>query len=244
MIRFFTCLLVLVAGLAAAPDASSSRSLRLVYAQAPEDAPEKIFLVAGSVIKEVSLPRMSLSPQRLDLPAGPVRVFAATKAPTRDNPLPSDAPFADIPETMGNALVVLLPNGSSGPLAFQMLPVEFSRSAVPEGAVMWFNLTERTLFAKLGSAQGVVAPRRSAVVMPSGKTGETYQAMVDLSPEPGETETEPFLRALWQKKAQRSTLMFVVVDPARKYPRLLSIPAVQEDEPESPKDKKRGTKKP
>lgn len=244
MIRYFSCWLMLVAGLAAAPEASSSRSLRLVYAQPPEDAPEKLFLVAGSVIKEIALPRMSVSSQRLDLPAGPIRVFAAMKAPTRDNPLPADAPFADIPETMANPLVVLLSNGKGGPLAFQMLPVEFSRTAVPEGAVMWFNLTERILYVKLGSAQGTIAPRRSGVVMPSGKPGETYQAMVDLSPEPGETETQPFLRALWQKKVQRCTLMFVVVDPARKYPRLLSIPAVRDEEPESPKDKKRNPKKP
>ena len=244
MIRYFTCLLVLVAGLAAAPEASSSRSLRLVYVQAPEDAPEKIFLVAGSVIKEIALPRMSLSPQRLDLPAGPVRVFAATKAPTRDNPLPADAPFVDIPETMSSVLVVLLPDGKSGPLGFQMLPVEFSRSAVPEGAVMWFNLTERTLFAKLGSAQGVIAPRRSGVVMPSGKPGDSYVVMVDLSTDAGSAETVPLMRTRWSKQLRRRDLQFVINDATRIFPRVVCIPEVMEDEPESPKGKKRDPKKP
>ncbi|MEO0040269.1 MAG: hypothetical protein RIS38_1217 [Verrucomicrobiota bacterium] len=244
MIRYFSCLLVLVAGLAAAPEASSPRALRLVYVQAPENAPEKVFLVAGKVTKEIDLPRLSVSTSRLDLPAGPVRVFAATQAPTRDNPLPSDAPFVDIPETLGSVLVVLLPNGKSGPLGFQMLPVEFSQKAVPEGAVMWFNLSDRTIFAKHGSSQAAVAPRRSGTVVPSGKSGDSYQVMVDLAPEAGESETVPFLRARWTKEARRRDLLFVVADTDRRFPRIICVPELMEPEPEQPKEPKRGTKKP
>lgn len=244
MIRYFSCWLVLVAGLAAAPEASAPRPLRLVHVQAPEDAPEKVFLVAGKVVKEIDLPRLSVSTSRLDLPPGPVRVFAATKAPTRDNPLPSDAPFVDIPETMAGVLVVLLPNGKGGPLGFQMLPVEFSQQAVPEGAVMWFNLCDRPLYAKLGSAQAAVAPRRSGMVMPSGKIGDRYEVMVDLAPEAGESETVPFLRARWTKEARRRDLLFVVADSDRRFPRIICVPELMEPEPEQPKEPKRGAKKP
>ena len=247
MIRHFSCLLVLVASLAAAPGASSPRSLRMVYVQAPDDAPEKIVLLVGSDTKasrEMDLPRMSVSTNRWVIPAGLVRVFAATKAPTRDDPLPANAPFVDIPEAMQAPLLVLLPSGGTGPLAFRMLPVDFSDDAAPDSSVVWFNLTERTVFARLGSAQVVVAPRRSGTVVPSGKVGDNYPVMVDLSPDEGEAETVPFLRARWAKDAGRRDLLFVFNDVGRKFPRMVCVPALKEPEAKEPKEKKRDPKKP
>jgi len=247
MIRYFSCLLALAASLAAAPGASSPRSLRMVYVQAPEDAPEKVFLLVGNDAKatrEIDLPRMSLSTSRCEIPAGLVRVVAATKVPTRDDPLPANAPFVDIPETMRDPLLVLLPSGGTGPLAFRMLPVEFSDEAAPDSSVIWFNLSERTLFAKLGTAQVSVAPRRSGTVLPSGKVGDNYPVMVDLSPDEGEAETVPFLRARWAKDAGRRDLLFVFNDVGRKYPRLVCVPALKEPEAKEPKEKKRDPKKP
>jgi hypothetical protein len=247
MIRYFSCLLALATGLVAAPAASSPRALRMVYVQAPENAPEKIYLLVGNdakAVREMDLPRMSVSTNRCEIPAGVVRVSAAMKKPTRDDPLPANAPFVDIPESMQAPLLVLLPSGDTGPLAFRMLPVEFSADVVPDSSVVWFNLTERTVYAKLGSAQVVVAPRRSGTVVPSGKVGDNYPVMVDLSPDDGEADTVPFLRARWAKDADRRDLIFVVNDVGRKYPRLVCVPALKEPEPESPKEKKRGTKKP
>jgi hypothetical protein len=247
MIRHFSCLLVLVASLSAAPGASSPRSLRMVYVQAPDDAPEKIVLLVGADTKasrEMDLPRMSVSTNRCEIPAGLVRVFAATKAPTRDDPLPANAPFVDIPEAMQAPLLVLLPSDGTGPLAFRMLPVDFSDDAAPDSSVVWFNLTERTVFARLGSAQVVVAPRRSGTVVPSGKVGDNYPVMVDLSPDEGEAETVPFLRARWAKDAGRRDLLFVFNDVGRKYPRLVCVPALKEPEAKEPNDKKRDPKKP
>lgn len=89
-----------------------------------------------------------------------MRVYATTKEPTKAEPLPADAPFVDIPDGMNAPLVVLLPTGEAGPLAFRMLPVEFSRTKAPEGAVLWFNLSGRTIFSKLGTAQAVITPAR------------------------------------------------------------------------------------
>lgn len=100
MIRPFVFLLTCLAAVVSAQEGSSARSLRLLYVQAPDDAPASVFLVVGKEIKEVDLPRLSISTKRLALPAGIVRVYAATKAPTKDEPLPADAPFVDIPDGM------------------------------------------------------------------------------------------------------------------------------------------------
>jgi len=224
-------LAVFLAAFAVAQEASSARSLRLLYVQAPDDAPESVVLVVGKEAKDLDLPRLSVSTKRLALPAGPVRVFAATKVPTKAEPLPADAPFVDIPEGMDAPLVVLLPSGATGPLAFRMLPVEFARSKAPEGAVLWFNLSARTVFAKLGTAQAAVAPRQTAVMVPPGKPGDVYHVLVDVSPDQGETENVPLMRSSWVKEAGQRHLLFVVPDPSRKVPRIVAVPERMEPEP-------------
>ncbi len=244
MIRPFAFLLACLAASVSAQDASSTRSVRLLYVQAPDDAPASVFLVAGKEAKEIDLPRLSLSTKRLALPAGLVRVYAATKAPTKAEPLPADAPFVDIPEAMNDPLVVLLPSGGTGPLAFQMLPVEFSRTKAPEGAVLWFNLSARTVFAKLGAAQATVAPRQSVVQSPPGRNGDVYHVLIDVSPEPGETDNVPLMRSSWVKEPGQRHLLFVVPDPSRKVPRIVAVPDRLEPlpEPEAAKATKGGVK--
>ena len=163
MIRPFIFLLTGWLVVASAQDSTTTRSLRLLYLQAPEDAPAYVFLVVGKGGKEIDLPRLSISTNRLALPAGVIRVYVATKAPSKDNPLPPDAPFTDIPAGMNDPLVVLLPTGGAGPLAFRMLPVEFARTKAPEGAIVWLNLSTRAITSQLGSSRAVVAPPRRSI---------------------------------------------------------------------------------
>lgn len=242
MIRLLLLLTILLTPLAYAQETSGGRSLRLLYVQAPDEAPASVFLVVGKEVKEIDLPRLSISSKRLTVPAGPARVYAATKAPTKAEPLPADAPFVDIPETMADVLVVLLPTGDPGVLSFRMLPVEFSRGKAPEGAVLWFNLSTRTIFAKLGAVQAAVAPRQTAIMVPPGKPGDIYHVLVDVSPEAGETESVPLMRSSWVKEPGQRHLLFVVPNPERKVPRIIAVPERMEPEPEPAKDAKGGAK--
>jgi hypothetical protein len=226
--------LLLAAALVGAADGatSSSRSCRLLYIQAPYDAPQKVVLVVGKEATEVDLPRLSISSVRAKLPSGVVRVYAATKAPTKAEPLPENSPFVDIPEAMSDALIVLLPTGQPGPLSFIMLPVEFHKSRAPEGAVIWFNLSDRVIYAKLGNANVTVNPKGSALSMPTVGLDEPYVVYVDASPVPPETETVPVVRGSWVKESRVRNLLFVVPDPSRTVPRIMSIPDRLDPEPD------------
>jgi hypothetical protein len=204
----------------------------LLYIQAPFDAPEKVVLVVGKEATDVDLPRLSISNARAKIPSGLVRVYAATKAPTKAEPLPANTPFVDIPETMSDALIVLLPTGQPGPLSFIMLPVEFHKNRAPEGTVVWFNLSDRIIYAKLGNTMVTVNPKGSALSMPSVGIDEPYVVYVDASPVPPETETVPVVRGSWVKEARMRNLLFVVPDPSRTVPRILSIPDRLDAEPD------------
>jgi len=226
--------LLLAAALVGAADGatSASRSCRLLYIQAPFDAPEKVVLVVGKEATDVDLPRLSISSARAKLPSGAVRVYAATKAPTKAEPLPENSPYVDIPETMSDALIVMLPTGQPGPLSFIMLPVEFHKNRAPEGAVLWFNLSDRIIYAKLGNANVTVNPKGSALSMPTVGLDEPYVVYVDASPVPPETETVPVVRGSWVKEARVRNLLFVVPDPSRTVPRIMSIPDRLDPEPD------------
>jgi hypothetical protein len=243
MNRSFIFLLIGWAAIVSAQDSPPGRSLRLLYVQAPEDAPAHVFLVIGKGGKEIDLPRLSISAQRMALPAGTVRVYAATKAPSIEKPLPADAPFADIPSGMNDPLVVLLPTGGAGPLAFRMLPVEFARAKAPEGAVIWLNLNSRAITSQLGSSRAVVAPRQAVIQLPSGRTGEVYPVSVVLAPELGETEGVPLMKSSWVKEPGQRHLLVVVPDDRRNVPRIIDIPESMEPESKPVKGAKVGAKK-
>jgi hypothetical protein len=238
MSRLAVFLLICWAGVVAAQDSQSARSLRLLYVQAPEDARASVFLVSGEGAKEIDLPRLSISSKRMALTAGNVRVFAATKAPTKAQPLPADAPFVDIPKGMNDPLVVLLPTGGAGPLAFRMLPLDFARTKAPEGSVVWLNLSTHTLISQLGSSRATIAPRRSVIQMPSGKTGDVYPVSVVLAPEHGEIEGLPLMKSSWVKEPGQRHLLVVVPDPNRSVPRIIDIPERMEPAREAVKDAK------
>jgi len=134
--------------------------------------------------------------------------------------------------TMSESLIVLLPTGQPGPLAFIMLPVEFNKTRAPEGAVIWFNLSDRIIYAKLGNAGVTVNPKGSALSMPTVGVDEPYDVYVDASPVPPETETVPVVRGSWVKESRMRNLLFVVPDPSRTVPRILSIPDRLDPEPD------------
>jgi hypothetical protein len=243
MIRPFIFLLTGWLVVASAQDSTTTRSLRLLYLQAPEDAPAYVFLVVGKGGKEIDLPRLSISTNRLALPAGVIRVYVATKAPSKDNPLPPDAPFTDIPAGMNDPLVVLLPTGGAGPLAFRMLPVEFARTNAPEGAIVWLNLSTRAITSQLGSSRAVVAPRQAVIQLPSVRTGDVYPVSVVLAPDQGETEGVPLMKSSWVKEPGQRHLLVVVPDDRRNVPRIIDIPESMEPVGELVKVSKGGKRK-
>jgi hypothetical protein len=243
MIRPIAFLLIGWAAAVSAQDSPPTRSLRLLHVQAPEDSPDRVFLVVGKGGKEIDLPRLSISTQRLALPAGTVRVYAATKAPSKDKPLPPEAPFTDIPSGMNDPLVVLLPTGGTGPLAFRMMPLEFARTRAPEGSVVWLNLSSRAITSQLGSSRVVIAPRQAVIQLPSGRSGEVYHVSVVLAPEHGENEGVPLMKSSWVKEPGQRHLLVVVPDDARKVPRVIDVLERMEPEGEPVKGAKVGARK-
>jgi len=201
-----------------------ARSARLLYVEAPGDAPAALHVVVGKDATRLDLPRLAVSSGSAALPSAAIRIHLAERAPTRREPLPADVPFVDLPAGGQDVLLVLMPGGAPGPLGFRAQAIDFSPARLPEGGVLWMNLSRRTLDARLGGAAARVSPGQSRVMVPGSPAGSTYPVFVDLAPGAGETEPQPLLRATWMRDPGRRQLLFVLDDPDRAVPRIVSVP--------------------
>lgn len=201
-----------------------ARSARLLYVDAPADAPAALHLVAGKASARVDLPRLAISSGKAELPAGPLRLHLAERAPTEREPLPAGTPHVDLPAGEDDVLVILLPSGKPGPLGFRAQFINFSPGRLPEGGSLWFNLSARALRVRLASAVTQLGPGQSRLLTPGVAPGATYPVMVDLMPGPADPEPQPLLRSTWIRESGRRQLLFVLQDPDRPVPRVVAVP--------------------
>ncbi len=213
--------LLLFLGLSASIPA---RTVRLLYLEAPEDAPGALHLVAGKEVAKVDVPRLAISSGQAQVPSAAVRIHLAEKAPTREHPLPADAPAVDLPAGDQDLLLVLFPTGKTGPLGFGAQAIDFSSARIPDGGILWLNLSRRTLQVRLGSAVMAVPQGQTRAMAPGVAPGGSYPVLVDLAPLDSREEPLPLIRATWMREPGRRQLLFVLDDPSRLVPRVVAVP--------------------
>ena len=203
---------------------AGARSVRLLYVEAPESAPPALFVVAGKEAARVDLPRLAVSSGKAEVPAAAVRLRLSDRAPSREHPLPPEAPAVDLPAGAGDVLLVLLPSGQPGPLGFRVQAIDFSPARLADGGVLWLDLGARALDARLGSAVARVAPGQARAMVPGAAPGATYPVIVDLAPAGPGAAPLPLMRATWLRDPGRRQLLFILDDPERNVPRVVAIP--------------------
>ena len=203
---------------------ASARSVRLLYVDPPEDALGSLHLVVGKEVSKVDVPRLAISSGQVEVPSSSLRLRLAERPPTREQPLPAEAPAVDLPAGDSDILLVLFPSGKPGPLGFRAQAIDFTPTRIPDGGILWLNLTRRGLRAKLGSSAAVVDPGQVRAMAPGASLGRTYSVLVDLVPARAGEEPLPLLRATWVRESGRRQLLFVLDDPDRTVPRVVAVP--------------------
>ncbi len=209
------------------PLALAARDVRLLRIEAPEDAPSRVFVVRGEVAFEMDVPRLSPSRARLRVGAEAARLRLALERPTRERPLPADAPSIDLPAGEDDLLVVLFPREGAGALAVQGLPVALTRDPARAGAFLWMNLSDRTLLVRFGPALTAVPPGQGRLAVPPVAPGGAFPVLIDLAARQPADEPQPMVRATWTRHDSGRQLMFVLPDAERVVPRIVSVPDVE-----------------
>jgi len=210
----------------------AARDARLLRIDAPEGAPSRLFVVRGESAVAMDLPRLLPSTSRLQVGPEAARLHLALEKPTRERPLPADAPVVDLPAGADDLLVVLFPREGSGSLPVQALPVALPHGPARTGGFLWMNLSDRTLLVRFGAALTRIPPSEGRLAMPPVAPGATFPVHVDLAPRREGEEPQPMVRATWMRHESGRQLMFVLPDAEREVPRVVSIPDVAPPPPE------------
>lgn len=212
------------------PLAAAAREIRLLRLEGPESPPPRIFLVGPGVEGELDLPLLSPSVRRLAVGEQALELRLLKDKPAPREPLPADAPVARIPAGKDDLLLILL--AGPGSLGFRAEPVAMPPRSGSEGALIWFNLQPRALHVTLGDAPTqVVAPGASRITLPPVAPNLPFAARLDLEPGLDGRATQPFVRATWVRSERGRHLSFVVADPDRVAPRIISVPDPEEAPP-------------
>ncbi len=210
-----------------------ARDVRLLRLEGPENPPPRLFLLGTEAEGELDLPLLSPSTRRLTIGEGALELRLLKAKPAPREPLPADAPLVRIPAGKDDLLLILL--SGPGSLGFRAEVVSVPPTAGAEGALLWFNLQPRPLHVRLGEAAvTVIPPGASRATLPPVAPGAPFAARLDLGSGPEGSEVRPFLRATWVRAPRGRLLSFVVADPDRAAPRILSVPDSDEPAPVAP----------
>lgn len=204
-----------------------ARDIRLLRLEGPENPPPRLFLIGTEAEGELDLPLLSPSTRRLAVGEEALELRLLKAKPAPREPLPADAPLIRVPAGKDDLLLILL--AGPGSLGFRAEVVGVPPSAGAEGALLWFNLQPRPLHVRLGEAAAtVIPPGASRATLPPVAPGTPFAARLDLGSGPEGREVRPFLRATWVRAPRGRLLSFVVADPDRAAPRILSVPDLDE----------------
>jgi len=223
------------------PILALAREVRLLRLEGPDDVPGRLYVVGEGVESDLDLPLLSTSTRRLMLGNGACVLHLAKDKPTPKHPLPADAPMVQIPAGEDDLLLVLL--AGPGSLGIRAAPVALPNASTAAGALLWFNLQPRTLYVGLGNATPVAVPSgTSRVTVPPVAPDAIYAARLDLAPLERGQDPQPFLRATWVRAKYGRHISFVLTDPDRIAPRIITVPDI-EAPPEPVNGKGAGSKK-
>lgn len=225
--RLFLVLLLAFSGLLCAQPAGK-RTCRVLFLDAPDSAPNKLFLFDGAASREIELPRLNLS-KVYALPGGPLRL-RLLPAPLADPKLvPADAPTADVPEAFGDIYLILGHDPSNKTAPARMQVVDASSSKLAAGHMLWYNITPHEVGGIVGSSRLALKPNSRLILDPpaSGSTDYDVKLAYRIA---GEKEYDPICETKWLHDPRSRAIVFVLGGPAGRTPRVMMFSDYREPE--------------
>ena len=217
MRRLF-CLLGLFATLAAA-HARDTRTCRIVFLGAPENAPAKLHLFDGEESREVELPRINFSPVYL-LPSGELLLRMLPEEATNPKDVSPDAPSVALSKAVTDfyLLVSSDPANKIAPVKLEILDA----TKLAKGEMLWCNLTPNSLDGQLGSQKLELAGNARTNLKPPTHKNEDYNVKISFHT-PTNTLLQPLCETKWQYDPLSRSVFFVVQKDGERVPRVMGL---------------------
>ena len=202
--RFLFILCLFPALLVAQPTAE--RTCRILFLDAPDEAPSKLILFDGTTAQEVDLPRMNLS-----------RIYT----------IPAGAPAVEVPEATGDIYLILAHDSANTVAPVRMQIVNAAANRLGPGQMLWINLTPNAVGGLVGSEKLNMAAQ-SCVILNAPASGPTDYEVRLACRIPGEANSRPICQTKWLHDPRSRMLVFVIGDQAKRSPRVMAFPDYRE----------------
>lgn len=207
----------------AALSVHADRVVRILYYDAPTDAPKSAFMYqGGEEAQQVSLPRRNFS-KSFNLVEGDLRVSLLPAALPEDTPVPEAAPSINIPKDWEKVLILAFPDPSNQILPIRLKALDASDDVFGPGELLFINFAEVSIFGLVGEHKLLLHPETIKVIShPIPERGE-YQIKLDSVK--GDIESRRWLmRQTWRHQPNVRRVVFVLPLPAPRTVRLYSAP--------------------
>ncbi len=217
-ILFSACCFSRVATAAAEPSKKSSRTCRILFLAAPDNAPKTIFLSTGTTVQQVELPSMNLS-DVYQLPEGMINLRMFTQPPAAGAPIPANAPTASVAEGVKD-LYLLVASDPANPIApLRMQVVDVNPGTFRPGQMLLFNLSPFQVGGQLGSQALDMKPNSRVITDAPASGFDDYPVKLGFMPAEGKP-AEPICSTVWRHDPTARGVVFVVLLPNGRSPRI------------------------
>lgn len=218
MKQLLLCLTLLLSALGA----SAERTVRLLYFQAPPDAPRKAFLYGSSgQYVDVRFPRWNLS-DKVTLPDSGEQFILLPEPLAEDEPPPASAPRILIPLGMELTVLLIFPDANNPILPIRVQTINASASVFGPGELYWVNLTDIAVGGMIGERKLLMKPRSTQIMQAPKQENGDYPVLIDCAT-PGENKRRWLVRQTWRHNANARQLVFIQPLDA---PRIASLHSV------------------
>lgn len=209
-----------------AAEQPSSRTCRIVFLAAPDDAPESLHLFDGQKSQPVELPRLGLSPPYA-LPSGDIHIALLTDAiaPSQRGkpfPVPAGAPTAAIPAAATDLYLLLShdPSNTVAPVKIQV--IDANSASFKRGQMLWFNLTPNKVGGILGTQKVVFEPNSKKVIDPPAAVSGGYTVNLYHLP-PGKDRGYPICESEWIYDSSARSVFFILMPENKRTPHIFGM---------------------
>ncbi len=117
-------------------------------------------------------------------------------------------------------LIIRDPSNKALPLRMQIVNANYDKIRL--GEMLWFNLTEKHLVGKIGSASLKLPPNQMAITQEPARENVNYPVEIYFRV-PDDDRTHPLIESQWRHDPRSRSVVFVYDEGRRRAPRMMSF---------------------
>jgi hypothetical protein len=213
--------LALIFPVSAQEKAKQTRTIRILFLNAPQNAPRTVHLHDGLTSQEVELPSMNLSVP-YEVPAGPLKLRLLAASVEVPGQVPPDAPVVVIPEAVSDAYLLCISDPANPVVPVRVEVVDAGKDKFRDGQMLWFNLTPFAVGGTLGDVKLLIKPHGRTLVDAPLREADSYPAIISYMIK-GDMRVHPICQTRWMHDPRSRHLVFVFTETGRRLPRILGF---------------------